>query len=120
MGKKVNVKSFYIQPGDTDVAEWVSKQYNLSHSLRWLVKQAIAQYGMTDYQDSLFDDHVIGEKPVVKHEIEEKLEENSDKKNDIVDDTGSTVNTSEQVQTSEPPVKSDNGKINLLGLDKSL
>lgn len=98
MSKKVNVKSFYIQPGDTDVAEWVSKQYNLSHSLRWLVKQAIAQYGMTDYQDSLFDDHVIGEKPDLK---EKPKKENSNEKNNAVNDTDSTANDAGQVQISE-------------------
>lgn len=116
MSKKVNVKSFYIQPGDTDVAEWVSKQYNLSHSLRWLVKQAIAQYGMTDYQDSLFDDHVIGEKPDLK---EKPKKENSNEKNNAVNNTDSIANNAGQVQISEPPIKSDNDEINLLGLDKN-
>lgn len=116
MSKKVNVKSFYIQPGDTDVAEWVSKQYNLSHSLRWLVKQAIAQYGMTDYQDSLFDDHVIGEKPDLK---EKPKKENSNEKNNAVNNTDSTANNAGQVQISEPPIESDNDEINLLGLDKN-
>lgn len=116
MSKKVNVKSFYIQPGDTDVAEWVSKQYNLSHSLRWLVKQAIAQYGMTDYQDSLFDDHVIGEKPDFKEKLKK---ENSDEKNNAVNDTDSTADDAGQAQISKPPIKSDNDEINLLGLDKN-
>lgn len=116
MSKKVNVKSFYIQPGDTDVAEWVSKQYNLSHSLRWLVKQAIAQYGMTDYQDSLFDDHVIGEKPDFKEKLKK---EGGAKKTDVANNTDNTSDDAGQAQISEPPIKSDNDEINLLGLDKN-
>lgn len=116
MSKKVNVKSFYIQPGDTDVAEWVSKQYNLSHSLRWLVKQAIAQYGMTDYQDSLFDDHVIGEKPDFKEKLKK---EGGAKKTDVANNTDNTSDDAGQAQISEPSIKSDNDEINLLGLDKN-
>ena len=48
---------------------WCNSQRNLSESVRRLIKNAIAQYGIVDYQDALNDrlNKLIGiEKPEVK------------------------------------------------------
>lgn len=54
MKQKQSARSFNIRPEDKDIDKWVSHQHNLSNSLRWLIKQAIAEYGLVDYQDAFF------------------------------------------------------------------
>lgn len=62
-------KNFYVDPGEKDMVAWCNSQRNLSESVRRLIKNAIAQYGIVDYQDALNDrlNKLIGiEKPEVK------------------------------------------------------
>lgn len=59
-------KNFYVDPGEKDMVAWCNSQRNLSESVRRLIKNAIAQYGIVDYQDALNDrlNKLIGiEKP---------------------------------------------------------
>lgn len=91
---------------------WCNSQRNLSESVRRLIKNAIAQYGIVDYQDALNDrlNKLIGiEKPDVKttRENRTRVQETQPAQPDAHD----YIRKPDEEQITTP-----NKRVNLLGL----
>lgn len=105
-------KNFYVDPGEKDMVAWCNSQRNLSESVRRLIKNAIAQYGIVDYQDALNDrlNKLIGiEKPDVKtiQENRTRVQETQSAQPDAQD----YIRKPDEEQITTP-----NKRVNLLGL----
>ena len=106
-------KNFYVDPGEKDMVAWCNSQRNLSESVRRLIKNAIAQYGIVDYQDALNDrlNKLIGiEKPDINttQENRTRVQETQPAQPDAQDYL-KKPETEEQITTP-------NKRVNLLGL----
>ena len=91
---------------------WCNSQRNLSESVRRLIKNAIAQYGIVDYQDALNDrlNKLIGiEKPEVKptQENRTRVQETQPAQ----PDAQAYIRKPDEEQITTP-----NKRVNLLGL----
>lgn len=91
---------------------WCNSQRNLSESVRRLIKNAIAQYGIVDYQDALNDrlNKLIGiEKPEVNttQESRTRVQETQPAQPDTQD----YIRKPDEEQITTP-----NKRVNLLGL----
>lgn len=91
---------------------WCNSQRNLSESVRRLIKNAIAQYGIVDYQDALNDrlNKLIGiEKPEVNttQENRTRVQETQSAQPDAQD----YIRKPDEEQITTP-----NKRVNLLGL----
>lgn len=105
-------KNFYVDPGEKDMVAWCNSQRNLSESVRRLIKNAIAQYGIVDYQDALNDrlNKLIGiEKPEVKTTQENRTRVQETQPAQPAQDYLKKPETEEQITA---PSK----RVNLLGL----
>lgn len=92
---------------------WCNSQRNLSESVRRLIKNAIAQYGIVDYQDALNDrlNKLIGiEKPEVKttQENRTRVQETQPAQPDAQDYL--------KKPETEEQITALNKRVNLLGL----
>ena len=105
-------KNFYVDPGEKDMVAWCNSQRNLSESVRRLIKNAIAQYGIVDYQDALNDrlNKLIGiEKPDINttQENRTRVQETQSAQPDAQD----YIRKPDEEQITTP-----NKRVNLLGL----
>ena len=105
-------KNFYVDPGEKDMVAWCNSQRNLSESVRRLIKNAIAQYGIVDYQDALNDrlNKLIGiEKPEVKTTQENRTR---------VQETQPAQPATQDYlkKPDEEQITAPNKRVNLLGL----
>lgn len=105
-------KNFYVDPGEKDMVAWCNSQRNLSESVRRLIKNAIAQYGIVDYQDALNDrlNKLIGiEKPDVK-----TIQENRTR---VQETQSAQPDTQDYIRKpDEEQITTPNKRVNLLGL----
>lgn len=106
-------KNFYVDPGEKDMVAWCNSQRNLSESVRRLIKNAIAQYGIVDYQDALNDrlNKLIGiEKPEVKttQDNRTRVQETQPVQPDVQDYL--------KKPETEEQITAPNKRVNLLGL----
>lgn len=109
-------KNFYVDPGEKDMVAWCNSQRNLSESVRRLIKNAIAQYGIVDYQDALNDrlNKLIGiEKPEVKTTQENRTRvQETQPVQPVQPDTQDYIRKPE----TEEQITAPNKRVNLLGL----
>ena len=95
---------------------WCNSQRNLSESVRRLIKNAIAQYGIVDYQDALNDrlNKLIGiEKPEVKTTQENRTRvQETQPVQPVQPDTQDYIRKPE----TEEQITAPNKRVNLLGL----
>lgn len=108
-------KNFYVDPGEKDMVAWCNSQRNLSESVRRLIKNAIAQYGIVDYQDALNDrlNKLIGiEKPEVNATQENRTRvQETQPVQPAQPDTQDYMRKPDEEQITAP-----NKRVNLLGL----
>lgn len=94
---------------------WCNSQRNLSESVRRLIKNAIAQYGIVDYQDALNDrlNKLIGiEKPNVDTTQENRTRvQETQPVQPVKPDTQDYLRKPDEEQITAP-----NKRVNLLGL----
>lgn len=96
---------FSVPKSDVQIPEWIENQYNLSTSIRILIKDYVARYGMTDASclpimtDDAAAARMIRAQPV--ETIEEKKEEKKEEK--IVEKAVETV----EKKPEEPVVTND-------------
>ena len=94
---------------------WCNSQRNLSESVRRLIKNAIAQYGIVDYQDALNDrlNKLIGiEKPEVNATQENRTRvQETQPAQPVHPDTHNYMRKPDEEQLTTP-----NKRVNLLGL----
>ena len=105
-------KNFYVDPGEKDMVAWCNSQRNLSESVRRLIKNAIAQYGIVDYQDALNDrlNKLIGiEKLEVKTTQENRTRVQETQP--VQPDAHDYIRKPDEEQITTP-----NKRVNLLGL----
>lgn len=105
-------KNFYVDPGEKDMVAWCNSQRNLSESVRRLIKNAIAQYGIVDYQDALNDrlNKLIGiEKPEVNTTQENRTR--------VQETQPAQPETQDYIRKpDEEQITTPNKRVNLLGL----